>query len=177
MSEQNAVMSNDANYPYPNQKSTPFSVLQKLLRPVKSCNSYQVRIRFACLFSKIRDIHSFPQHRSMNSSHVPLTSWSFGEGRRSLRAVVLIRSVAAMIHPIAPHVERNALSRLAFVSLRLGRPIQTSCVMRKQGRIHDCSCRGRLGRGSNDLGRVSDDLGRGSIDLGRGMLKYKLSNP
>ena len=40
----------------------------------------------------------------------------------------------------------------------------------KQGRIHDCSCRGRLGRGSNDLGRGSDDLGRG-------MLKYKLSNP
>ena len=40
----------------------------------------------------------------------------------------------------------------------------------KQGRIHDCSCRGRLGRGSNDLGR-------GSNDLGRGILKYKLFNP
>ena len=40
----------------------------------------------------------------------------------------------------------------------------------KQGRIHDCYCRGRLGRGSNDLGR-------GSNDLGRGMLKYKLFNP
>ena len=40
----------------------------------------------------------------------------------------------------------------------------------EQGRIHDCSCRGRLGRGS-------DDMGRSSNDLGRGMLKYKLSNP
>ena len=39
----------------------------------------------------------------------------------------------------------------------------------EQGRIHDCSCRGRFGRGSNDLGR-------GSNDLGRGMLKYKLYN-
>ena len=54
----------------------------------------------------------------------------------------------------------------------------------KQGRIHDCSCRGRLGRGSNDLGRGSNnlgrgsnDLGRGSNDLGRGMLKYKFFNP
>ena len=43
-------------------------------------------------------------------------------------------------------------------------------IEREQGRIHDCSSRGRLGRGSNDLGR-------GSFDLGRGMLKYKLSNP
>ena len=42
--------------------------------------------------------------------------------------------------------------------------------MKKQGRIQDCSCRGRLGRGSNDLGRGTDDLGRG-------MLKYKLFNP
>ena len=25
----------------------------------------------------------------------------------------------------------------------------------EQGRIHDCSCRGRVGRGSNDLGRGS----------------------
>ena len=41
---------------------------------------------------------------------------------------------------------------------------------RKQGRIHDCSCRGRLGRGSNNLGR-------GSINLGRGVLKYKLFYP
>ena len=49
--------------------------------------------------------------------------------------------------------------------------------MKKQGRIHDCSCRGRLGRGSNDLGRGSNDLGRGSNDLGRGMLKYKFFNP
>ena len=48
---------------------------------------------------------------------------------------------------------------------------------KKQGRIHDCSCRGRLGRGSNDLGRGNNYLGRGSDDLGRGMLKYKLSNP
>ena len=40
----------------------------------------------------------------------------------------------------------------------------------KQGRMHDNSCRGQLGRGSNDLGR-------GSNDLGRGMLKYKLSTP
>ena len=40
----------------------------------------------------------------------------------------------------------------------------------QQGRIHDCSCRGRLGRGNNDLGR-------GGNDLGRGMLQYKLSNP
>ena len=54
----------------------------------------------------------------------------------------------------------------------------------EQGRIHDCPCRGRLGRGSNELGRESNDLGRGindlgmgSIDLGRGMLKYKLSYP
>ena len=54
----------------------------------------------------------------------------------------------------------------------------------QQGRIHDCSCRGRLGRdsndlgrGNNDLGRGSKDLGRGSNDLGRGMLKYKLSDP
>ena len=29
----------------------------------------------------------------------------------------------------------------------------------KQGRIHDCSCRGRLGRGSNDLGRGSNARG------------------
>ena len=43
-------------------------------------------------------------------------------------------------------------------------------IEREQGRIHDCSCRGRLGRGSIDLGR-------GSNDLGRGMLKYKLFNP
>ena len=43
--------------------------------------------------------------------------------------------------------------------------------------IHDCSCRGRLGRGSNNLGRGSNDLGGGSHDFGRGMLKYKLSNP
>ena len=47
----------------------------------------------------------------------------------------------------------------------------------EQGRIHDCSCRGRLGRGGNDLGRGSNDLGRGSNDLGRGMLNYKLFNP
>ena len=47
----------------------------------------------------------------------------------------------------------------------------------KQGRIHDCSCRGRLGRGNNDLGRGSNDLGRGSNDLGWGMLKYKLFSP
>ena len=32
----------------------------------------------------------------------------------------------------------------------------------KQGRIHDCSCRGKLGRGSNDLGRGSNDSGRGN---------------
>ena len=31
----------------------------------------------------------------------------------------------------------------------------------KQGRIHDCPCRGRLGRGSNELGRGRNDLGRG----------------
>ena len=54
----------------------------------------------------------------------------------------------------------------------------------EQGRIHDCSCRGRLGRGNNDLGwgshalgRGSNDLGLGSNALGRGMLKYKLSHP
>ena len=52
-----------------------------------------------------------------------------------------------------------------------------SKVKEKQGRIHDCSCRGRLGRGSNDLGRGSNDLDRGSNDLGRGKLKYKLFNP
>ena len=33
---------------------------------------------------------------------------------------------------------------------------------RKQGRIHDCPCRGRLGRGSNELGRGRNDLGRGT---------------
>ena len=43
-------------------------------------------------------------------------------------------------------------------------------LRKKQGRIHDYLCRGRLGRGSNELGR-------GSNDLGRGMLKYKLCNP
>ena len=47
----------------------------------------------------------------------------------------------------------------------------------EQGRIHDCLCRGRLGRGSNELGRGSNELGMGSNDLGRGMLKYKLPNP
>ena len=50
-------------------------------------------------------------------------------------------------------------------------------IIKKQGRIHDCSCRGRLGRGSNDFGRGSNDLGGGNNDLGRGMLKYELSNP
>ena len=34
-------------------------------------------------------------------------------------------------------------------------------VRKKQGRIHDCPCRGRLGRGSNELGRGRNDLGRG----------------
>ena len=55
---------------------------------------------------------------------------------------------------------------------------------KKQGRIHDYLCRGRLSRGSNELGRGSialgrgsNDLGRGCIDLGRGMLKYKISSP
>ena len=32
----------------------------------------------------------------------------------------------------------------------------------KQGRIHDCPCRGRLGRGSNELGRGRNDMGRGN---------------
>ena len=41
----------------------------------------------------------------------------------------------------------------------------------EQGRIHDCSCRGWLGRGSNDLGRGSNDFGGGNNDLGRDMLK------
>ena len=36
-------------------------------------------------------------------------------------------------------------------------------LVHELGRIHDCSYRGQLGRGSNDLGR--------------GMLKYKLFNP
>ena len=31
----------------------------------------------------------------------------------------------------------------------------------KQGRIHDCPCRGRLGRGSNKLGRGRNEMGRG----------------
>ena len=31
----------------------------------------------------------------------------------------------------------------------------------KQGRIHDCPCRGRLGRGSNELGRGRNEMGRG----------------
>ena len=50
------------------------------------------------------------------------------------------------------------------------------CQMKEQGRINDYSCRGRLGRGSNDLGRGSADLGRGSTDLGRSMLKYYLAH-
>ena len=33
--------------------------------------------------------------------------------------------------------------------------------VQKQGRIHDYPCRGRLGRGSNELGRDSHYLGRG----------------
>ena len=36
----------------------------------------------------------------------------------------------------------------------------TSEKKSKQGRIHDCPCRGRLGRGSNELGRGRNDLGR-----------------
>ena len=32
---------------------------------------------------------------------------------------------------------------------------------KKQGRIHDCPCHGRLGWGSNELGRGRNDLGRG----------------
>ena len=31
----------------------------------------------------------------------------------------------------------------------------------EQGRIHDCTCCGRLGRGSNEMGRGSNELGRG----------------
>ena len=42
--------------------------------------------------------------------------------------------------------------------------------LKKQGRIHDYLCRGRLGRGGNNLGRGSNNLGRGSIDLGRGSI-------
>ena len=53
-----------------------------------------------------------------------LTSRSFGEGRRALRAVVFIGSVAAVIHPVAPNVERHALPRLTFVPFRLSRPIK-----------------------------------------------------
>ena len=55
---------------------------------------------------------------------------------------------------------------------------------KKQGRVHDYLCRGRLGRGSNELGRgrnklgrSSNELGGGCIDLGRGMLEYKISYP
>ena len=36
-----------------------------------------------------------------------------------------------------------------------------------QDRIHECHCRGRLGRGSNELGR-------GSIDLGRGINNHEI---
>ena len=43
--------------------------------------------------------------------------------------------------------------------------------MKKQGRIHDCPCRGRLGRGSNELGRGSNELGRGIISM-----KYSYPN-
>ena len=38
------------------------------------------------------------------------------------------------------------------------------------GRIHDNPCRGRFGRGNNELGRGSNDLGRGSNNLGRGSI-------
>ena len=35
---------------------------------------------------------------------------------------------------------------------------------KEQGRIHDCPCRGRLGRGSIELGRGRNELGRGIND-------------
>ena len=48
-------------------------------------------------------------------------------------------------------------------------PQQKRWQGKKQGRIHGNPCRGRLGRGSNEMGRGSNELGRGSKELGRGI--------
>ena len=60
---------------------------------------------------------------------------------------------------------RSVLTRITDKLPKIGSVCLPVCLTfnLQQSRVHDCSCRGRLGRGSNDLGR--------------GMLKYKLSNP
>ena len=51
-------------------------------------------------------------------------------------------------------------SKRNYMEVRPQKVEATSEKKSKQGRIHDCPCRGRLGRGSNELGRGRNDLGR-----------------
>ena len=61
--------------------------------------------------------------------------------------------------------DENLILKIFSVCIKYG-----NWIVRKQDRIHDNACRGRLGRGSNELSR-------GSNELDSDMLKYKFSFP
>ena len=71
--------------------------------------------------------------------------------------LLLIFTSVSRGHPVSSTLSQ----RVSTTYVKLKCDVCPAGFQHEQGRIHDYLCRGRLGRGSNELGRGSIDLGMG----------------